>query len=60
MARHAKKSDRSAAIRTYLTAGITAGAAGAALASLLSPDEDEEDDADDEDLPDPESDDFFA
>ena len=34
MARHAKKSDRSAAIRTYLGAGITAGVAGAALAGV--------------------------
>ena len=34
MARHAKKSDRSAAIRTYLSAGITAGVAGAALAGV--------------------------
>ena len=34
MARHAKKSDRSAAIRTYLGAGITAGVAGAAFAGV--------------------------
>ncbi|MCV7129688.1 hypothetical protein H7I42_21900, partial [Mycolicibacterium vanbaalenii PYR-1] len=34
MARHAKKSDRSMAIRTYLTAGLTAGVTGAALAGV--------------------------